>query len=201
MVPKIKTVMRYAIDNNLTSDTIMQLTTNGTKFDNEWAEILSKFKNVRIQLSVDGIDKKAEYIRYGSKWEQIEKNITKMKQLSNVNLFIHTTVSNLNLLSLSEIIQWCIDHNHYFQFDTVTYPEEFSINNLPPSLIQLARERLLLLKGKHPSINDLLLIIDNIQSTYNSCWKKFKQEIIMRDKIRKNNILDINSEFITYWYD
>ena len=200
MVSEIKAIMSHAIDNNLVDDTIMHLTTNGTKFDDEWAHILSKFKNVKIQLSIDGINEKAEYIRYGSNWGQLEKNINKIKQLPNVNLFIHTTVSNLNLLSVDEVIQWCINQNYYFQFDNVMDPAEFSVNNLPLPLVQLAKERLLILKGKHPSVDDLLLLIDNVQSTYDSHWKKFKQGITMRDNHRNNNILDIIPEFEAYWH-
>ena len=198
LVPEIKTILTHAIENNLVNETIMHLTTNGTKFDDEWLRILSKFKDVRIQLSIDGIDKTAEYIRYGCNWNQIENNITKLKELSNVNLFIHATVSNLNLLSIGEVIQWCANYNHHFQFDTVMYPVEFSINNLPPALVSLARQRLSTVE--HPAVNDLLALIDKIQSTYTSQWDKFRQEITMRDNHRNNNILDIIPEFKAYWH-
>lgn len=198
LVPEIKTILTHAIENNLVNETIMHLTTNGTKFDDEWLHILSQFKDVRIQLSIDGINKTAEYIRYGCNWEQIENNITKIKALPNVNLFIHTTVSNLNLLSIGEVIQWCADHNHHFQFDTVMYPVQFSINNLPPELGLLARQRLSMIE--HPAADNLLTLLDKIQSTYTIQWNKFKQEITMRDNHRGNNILDVIPEFKAYWH-
>jgi MoaA/NifB/PqqE/SkfB family radical SAM enzyme len=195
IVPEIKELLQYAADNNLTDKTIINFVTNGTRFDQQWFNILSKFKQVRIQLSVDGIDKVGEYIRYGSNWELIQKNAKWMSTIPEVNLFIHATLSNLNILSIGNLVNWCNENNYYFQYDTVIKPDQFTPSNLPYKLLDLARERLRTINN--PIAKQIMSISHTkFNDTY---WSKFKDEITMRDQIRSNSILSVIPELEPYW--
>ena len=52
-------------------DTKVDIVTNGTKLPDSTLDILQKFKNMNIYLSVDGIGPHNNYIRSGSKWEEV----------------------------------------------------------------------------------------------------------------------------------
>jgi MoaA/NifB/PqqE/SkfB family radical SAM enzyme len=84
--------------------------TNATIFpDPEWWEIWSHFRNVDIQLSIDAIHARYEYIRYPGKWDTLVKNAEKYVsyQTGNIQLSVSHTVSAYNIYYLDEFFQWC----------------------------------------------------------------------------------------------
>ncbi len=89
----------------------LHYTTNCTKFpDNEWLELWVHFKEVEIQLSIDGIGDKFEYIRYPAVWEEVVPNIKKYIELRDkglIKLSVSTTVSAYNIAYLDELLDWC----------------------------------------------------------------------------------------------
>lgn len=94
----------------------LHYTTNTTKFpDDEWINLWSNFKQVEIQMSIDGIGSKFEYIRFPANWEEVSSNALKYKDLTkqnkNMKLSISTTVSAYNIAYLDEIISWAYENN------------------------------------------------------------------------------------------
>ena len=90
----------------------LHYTTNGTVFpDSTWWDLWSHFKEVDIQLSVDGIRERYEYIRYPAKWTDfdsaVDKYIAQEAALPNVRLSVSHTVSAYNIFYLDEFVQWC----------------------------------------------------------------------------------------------
>lgn len=88
-------------------------TTNGTVFpDNDFWNLWKKFRKIDIQLSIDGIESKFEYLRYPAKWKVLMENIDRYKDsLDCIQLSISHTVSWVNLLYLDDFINWCKDHD------------------------------------------------------------------------------------------
>lgn len=70
--------------------------------DEETLNLLSKFKDVKIDISIDGVKELAESIRYGIDWNVIEKNLQLWSQLATI--MISPTVSILNINKLQDII-------------------------------------------------------------------------------------------------
>ena len=48
MVPEIKEILKWALDNNLLDSTEVHITTNGTKLDSEWLELLQSINKLRV---------------------------------------------------------------------------------------------------------------------------------------------------------
>ena len=120
-----------------------------------------------------------------------------MSTIPEVNLFRHATLSNLNILSIGNLVNWCDENNYYFQYDTVIKPDQFNPSNLPYKLLDLARERLSTINN--PIAKQIMLISHNkLNDAY---WNKFKDEITMRDQIRSNSILSVIPELEPYWHD
>lgn len=83
--------------------------TNGTqRIGARTRALLEKFKFVRISFSVDGIEKKFDYIRYPGCWTEVEHNLLWWRENlpHNSMLSLTTTASIFNVLDLGEIFDW-----------------------------------------------------------------------------------------------
>lgn len=83
--------------------------TNGTQgiLDKHF-KIIEKLHLLRLNISLDGIGNKFEYLRWPAEWNQVVDNINKIKEEAPVNtiFLIEETVSIFNLLYLSELEEW-----------------------------------------------------------------------------------------------
>ena len=58
--------------------TIEQPTQTVTKGTNQYTlDLLSEFKHINLNISIDGIGRIAEFVRYGTKWSKFERNWNK----------------------------------------------------------------------------------------------------------------------------
>ena len=196
IVPEIKELVQWALDNDLLDDTLVHITTNGTRLTNEWLDLLIKIKHLRIMLSVDGIGPVNDYIRYGSKWENIEKVAKQLSSISGVNFVIHATVMNINVLSIPDLIKWCNQNNYFLDVDLLESPNNFKIDVFPVALLDKAKQQL---KGMNDKVSETVL--NAIESAVPKDIDALVKEINMRDKIRQVSILNVIPDLTPYWYD
>lgn len=111
----------------------LQYTTNGSIYPgDERISLWKNFKSVLINLSIDGVGEKFEYIRYPLKWNSVTENIQRVRNLSttvNLKFKINHTVNIFNLYYLDEFIQW-----YDAEFNTV----KFLNNHVVPCTISPA---------------------------------------------------------------
>ena len=92
----------------------LHYTTNTTIFpDQTWWQLWQNFKQVEIQLSIDGIGSHNEYIRFPSNWNQTVNNIQKFLAVKeqNLKLSVSHTVSAYNIYYLDEFFSWCYSNS------------------------------------------------------------------------------------------
>ena len=110
-VTEQKALLQHYIDSNQAAKITLHYTTNVTIWpDQEWWLLWQHFKEIDIQLSVDGVGEKYNYIRYPGNWNQIQINILKYLErqtLLNFRLSISHTVSAYNIYYLDEFFAWC----------------------------------------------------------------------------------------------
>ena len=119
--------------------------TNFTKITTELLEDLSKFKTVTIDISLDGYKQVHEYIRSGLSWDTIEENLIKVKPYlnENFNITTNTTVQNLNVLYLEDILKWTITElNITPVFCVLDNPKWLAVRNMPGEMKEEAKKRL-----------------------------------------------------------
>ena len=92
-------------DLGLASRTRLEFHTNGTKI-NETLFSKNTWNYVCVFLSLDAIGKKAEWLRYGGRWQDIESNITFFKSVADY-LEVHCTLSILNINDLPSLDKFC----------------------------------------------------------------------------------------------
>lgn len=192
MVPEIEALLKYAVKNNLLQNTTVNITTNGTKFTQAWFDILSQIENLKLMTSIDSYGDLNSYIRFGSDWSTLEKNCKWMSSIPNVNFFIHSTVSNLSILHLDKLMDWCDANQYYLQYDLLNYPYNLHVTNLPRELKELVIRKL---KDR----KKVSKIISLLKSNYHiGNWHSFQDMIKLRENFRKNSLIKICPEFAPY---
>lgn len=108
-VAEQKDLLHHYVQSGQAADMTIHYTTNATVMpDSEWWQLWQHFKEVEIQLSIDGIGNRFEYIRYPGNWAQIESNVAEYVSKQNqVKLSVSHTVSAYNIYYLDEFFAWC----------------------------------------------------------------------------------------------
>ena len=119
--------------------------TNFTRITTELLEDLKTFRTVNIDISLDGYKQVHEYIRSGLEWSSIEENLVKIKPYLTQNFYIttNTTVQNLNVLYLEDILKWTINELDITPVLCVLdNPKFLAISNMPGDMKREASMRL-----------------------------------------------------------
>ena len=107
-----KKLLNHYVESGQAHDISLHYTTNATVFpDSEWWQLWSHFREIDMQLSIDGVAARYEYIRYPASWEDTEhtvhRYIQQEKSIPNLRLSVSHTVSAYNIFYLDEFFSWC----------------------------------------------------------------------------------------------
>lgn len=123
----------------------LHFVTNGSQSLTQVADILHSYKSISFTVSLEGIGSTQDYIRLGSVWGNVEKNILEAKQ-QNLQINIHHTLQALSVINVHELIQWAASHDLILKISKLENPKFLSVGILPRDLIDLSIENLLKLK-------------------------------------------------------
>lgn len=87
--------------------------TNGTQPINEkYFAIIERFQLIKLNISLDGINERFNYLRWPADWNQVVDNINNLnaKLPINVMYLIEETISIFNLFYQIELEQWAKDN-------------------------------------------------------------------------------------------
>lgn len=148
----------------INSSCFISLVTNGSvSLTDSQKKSFSKFKNLNICFSIDGVEKQFEYLRYPLKWPDLLENIKEYRQTGG-SLSVSFTISNLNILYYDTITDWFRSQNLPYNHIFVSYPAEFNIENLPIEI----KKTLPLIKDKNNFNTNLFSrFVKNIESQDN----------------------------------
>jgi len=102
--------MQRCIDAGRT-DIVLFFNTNCTNINKKFLELISQFKQVNINASMDGIGVVNEYIRAPSDWKLISENIEKLAQMPNINLGVTPTIQVYNVFDIVNMLNWVDELN------------------------------------------------------------------------------------------
>ena len=115
----------------------LNVITNATQLKPRVLELLSKFQELDILVSIDGVGSHAEYVRYPSKWQEVEHNILTLKSLPNIGSFCANYVlQHYSRWTLIPTIQWCMDNEISLRVQPLLYIQYLSINGMQPEHCQ-----------------------------------------------------------------
>lgn len=130
LIPQVDKIINFVVDKEISKNITLEITTNGTQDMTNYVETFSKFHKVSLNISIDAIGKRFEYIRQGANWSEVESNILKIKELTkniDVRININCTTQILNKDHVHEVEQWANKHKLYFNGKSRVWdPECFS---------------------------------------------------------------------------
>jgi sulfatase maturation enzyme AslB (radical SAM superfamily) len=152
-------LLKKSSDNSYSNRQSIHINTNGTIWADEFYAVFQNFKNVSLDVSVDGINDQFNYMRYPANWNHVLDNIKKYKSIPNINLSITITVSIYNIWYINQIVEYFNKLNIYSSINILHSPEHLCIKNLPNDIKQSISTHLLSTKQHH--------LIDNIVNFIN----------------------------------
>lgn len=130
----------------------IEFTSNMTTWNPKFYEALSKFDNVEIQMSIDGVEQVAEYIRYGTEWNKVKENVHRVVRMAsarpNWNVVCYTVLQALNYEYVTDI--WAFLHevanknNKHVNWwpITLTHPPYLGLSAVPTEFRKAAVPRI-----------------------------------------------------------
>jgi len=188
MYEKLTFVMLQKLANSNNFDCFIQITTNGSIApDGERRELLQKFNNLNFNVSIDGIGKVFEYMRYPLKWEDIKNNINNLRELTN-NVSVSYTTSNINVLYHHDTVNWFKDNNLNYHFNPVIFPAYFR----PGALLSAVKQ---IIFDKFGRTDDLNFFIGNHTEQDDKDFTRMLAVIKQQDSMKNISIKDYLPEF------
>ena len=109
---QLELLNRY-VDSGQSKHMTLHYTTNTQVYpDSKWWSLWENFKEIDIQLSIDGVGNRYEYIRYPAKNTVLLENVDRyleQQNIHNIRLSVSHTVSAYNIYYLDEFFTWCSD--------------------------------------------------------------------------------------------
>jgi len=175
-------------------------------------DLWQKFKSVDFRASLDSVGTRAEYMRKGTKWDEVVANILEIKKnVPHVNVGINCVVSVYNILTLSEFLH-SLNASGVLDWEktsVILYPISsynfLDVNALPVDLKKKAKEKLDVLLQTMPPYSCVGPDINIIRNYINydevdpTVWKDFKMFNESLDEIRNEKFVTIFPE-LAEWY-
>jgi hypothetical protein len=182
--------------------TTVQYTTNGSyRPTKEMIEVWSKFKEIYLTVSIDGIGEQFNYLRWPLQWNQVEDNIRSVLDLKGTNIVISQfsyTTTPLSLYYHNTYVDWA---QEFFKDTHVTADRmfakpwqprgqtEMALSAIPPELADVIQSKY----GPDHSVTKLL-------ETYNPAKNiEFKNYINYHDEHRGTDWRTVFPEMVKYF--
>lgn len=173
----------------------LQITTNGTQCSERILNILKNFDDIRLMISVEGVQRYNEYMRFPSEWKRVSSNISQYAELQNTYIYINTVVQNLNVLYINKLVEYAHANNFYIKLEPIVNPDYLNMLNLPRHILEQAlanlnsigEEKLTHVENLHGIIDIIQARVDNYEIDKDK-WQKFVTMIKSRDNYRKVHI-------------
>lgn len=178
----LKQLIAFDVAKNITLVYIVNNTTDPRQFK----ELFSHFKKVEFILSVDGIGEVSDYVRYHSKWSELDANIKHTIDMG-ISVSVNCVTSVLNVYHLPELLDWWNNRGEIF-FRLLDYPEQLSIKVLQAQDRKIVVDKL----APYEEFNYIINVLEN--ANYGN-WEKFTTWIDKVDAHRKNSFWRINEQF------
>ena len=117
--PLLKFLRRYA-EKGYAEHTTIFIITNAVNVKQEFIDALKPFRQVKFELSVDGVGALDEYVRYPTNWAKKECTIDQLLSEFPGGV-IHSTMYSLNIGGLPELIRWAETKPAMHSIQSLTY--------------------------------------------------------------------------------
>jgi len=136
MVPSVKKLIDYCVDNDFAKNINLMIITNVTLINDEWIGLFKAFKFVNIICSIDGIGDTFEYIRHPANWNDVNSKLQKLSKVQTEQLVTSTTftLQAYNILEIKNIVELAKQYNFHINVIPLDAPAYLDVRNVPQDL-------------------------------------------------------------------
>ena len=162
-------------------------------------ELLSHFEKVHYKCSMELWGPKNDYIRFPSKWEEVERNIRLIDSLPNVNIGFAMTLNPISIGYVDEAMRGGEEFGIKPSYFNVTRPRWFTLKSLPDDVRDFYLDRLYAQDFK--MIQKCTKAIEYLEKREfdQSLYEEMIVRIKARDKLRNDNILNYFPEWSAHF--
>ena len=142
-------ILEKCVELGIAKDIDLVFNSNMTNIQPRFLDLLAKFRDVLMCLSVDGYAQYNEYIRSGSRWNIVDKHIRDYAQSEVVgNILFSPVVQIYNILNITELLDYAEEITKFsgrridISFLMNNYPKCLDIRNLPKHVRVEGQKRL-----------------------------------------------------------
>ena len=165
---------------------------NMTNMNEDIIEIWRQFDNVKISCSIDDLEERNEYIRYPTKWDDVMRNFLRLKE-EDFELDITQTVSFMNYSTIGEFYDFFHNQHGVWVHHNYVYDPAILSPAVLPKLIRDAVHNRIGNIFPDWKVNELKNMFSGPDKP--DVWKRTQEYTRSLDKIRKQNVEDILTEF------
>jgi MoaA/NifB/PqqE/SkfB family radical SAM enzyme len=142
LIKEIRNILEILIGAGVAQNITLLAATNGTVIKSPWLDLAERFKQLSLNVSLDGFGKYYEYIRFPARWLTVTRNIETLRQRSKTWVMVIATLQMYNALNIVELFEYLDSVELDFYAYPVAGPGYLSPKLLPPRARQLAIKRL-----------------------------------------------------------
>lgn len=190
-------LLENLIESNLHRRISLILNTNCTVLPDKFINLILQFQSIHVNLSIDGIGKVQEYIRWPSKWTNVEAVFHQWLKISKENkkikIVLSPVIQLLNAPYLDEYVEY---FGNYINLDTnmdpivLEQPDYFDLSHAPLFVWEIIEKQ----KLDNSKIKNILIKKKN--SRVDDFWFEHGKTFLQnQDKMRKINLEDYEPYF------
>lgn len=218
-------MLKRLIDQGRSKDITLGFVTNLTGISDEMLEIWNQFSTKHVTISIDGVGKVNEYIRYPFTWKKVTSQLDQLKAIAkehgNYHIGLSHTVTSLNLLTFGDMVKWWETQvqdegsgilKSLPHIQCVNNPSYFNPAYAPKELKEKTRLMLDDLQNYLKSVDlesKYLPAIENIRTNVINAevdeklrkahWRRMRDFVEPLDKYRNRDIFDYLPYMKDYW--
>lgn len=122
--PQFKKLLKFLVDNNHTNF-YFTFVTNASIYDAELVHLLTHFKGIQIEVSVENLAKSNDYIRWPSDTEEIKNNIISWLSHRNKNfdVILRTVPQLFSVSNYYTILDFALEHGVTIDSNLIKNPD------------------------------------------------------------------------------
>lgn len=173
-------------ENDLSKNIRLRYDTNLTVINDQLLSKLEKFKEVRLGVSVDDVERRYELIRYPCSWKRLNQNLEKLKNYSNIKVTITNCVGVFNFYTMMRVISHFQSVNYnQFSFRLISNPSCYDLAYLP----QKAKVEIInTYENSNVPIHHKSLIIGYLKNTMNKYTNEQCNEQMRSFRVRMDKL-------------
>jgi hypothetical protein len=200
--PTVFEFIDWVAEQPYAKNTFLSITSNTTTYTDKIESYCNKFKNVGLQLSIDGLGDTFEYLRFGAVYQEAVANINQYYELldrcPNYSVAFNYTLSWMNCLHFGEFYKWAADNypNIHLHLTKLEGPACYSVNIMSDSRRQQITDTVMSQIGtielgpQFDKLKDLYqqsMRYSHNQTADRSGYKEAIRSLTQLDEIRLNN--------------